>query len=484
MMSQTLLSDADQVIKNFKPNQKLDDPFRQCFHITPPQGLLNDPNGFVFHQGRYHLFYQWNPFSCDHSNKFWAHLSSDNLVNWQQHNTALAPDASYDKQGCYSGSGFIVDGKLMLFYTGNVKDQDNQRFSTQCLAEYTPENDSFIKLGPAISEQPEGYTSHFRDPKIWQYQGVWYAVVGGQRSSLQGCVLLYCSLELKDWDFLGELAGSQRHGLDDFGFMWECPDFFELDDQDILLCSPQGLEPQGDKYHNRYQAGYFIGKFDYQTKNYQHGDFKELDRGFEFYAPQTTIDNKGRRLMTAWMGMPEEEDQPTVNYGWLHGLTLTRELKYKNSKLYQYPVEELKQLRSDVVTYNDVPVAKGDSFNDISGNCCEIILNLTDINGLCGIRLCQYDDYYIDISYCPETQRLTFDRNNTENQTGIRACQLNSGANLSLQIFIDRSSIECFVNHGEEVFTSRIFPTQLAEGIQIYSQGSCIINKLLKYYLN
>lgn len=99
------------------------DQYRLYYHIMPPVGLLNDPNGFVYYKGQYHVFYQWNPLKTAHGVKFWGHYISDDLVHWKTAPIALAPDQWYDKNGCYSGSAVVHNDKLYLFYTGNVKDQ-------------------------------------------------------------------------------------------------------------------------------------------------------------------------------------------------------------------------------------------------------------------------------------------------------------------------------------------------------------------------
>ena len=462
----------------------IEDPFRLKYHISPAVGLLNDPNGFIEHKGIYHLFYQWNPFECAHGSKFWAHCISDDLVNWRLLPTAMAPDQDYDKNGCYSGSAFVDNEKLMLFYTGNVKNKDGTRLSTQCIAEANSLNDKFIKKGPVIDSPPAGYTAHFRDPKIWHDNGVWYCVIGAQTIDKKGQILLYRATKLNDWELMGPLAGSGLNELGYFGYMWECPDFFELDNNHILICSPQGIEKEGDKYHNKYQSGYFIGSYNIQAHEFKHNEFIELDRGFEFYAPQTTTDSKGRRLMSAWMGIPEEDEQPTLAYNWLHALTLVRELKIKNGRLYQYPVEELKQLRKNQLSYQDILVSNSQSFTQIHTPCCEIEIELNDIQGKCGVHFNAYDHYHIDLTFNPNNRKLSLDRNSTPNQSGVRSCTLLSKQSLKLHMFLDKSSIEIFVNNGEEVFTSRVFPLSEARNISIYSHGSCTIARFDKYDLS
>lgn len=311
------------------------DYWRQKYHIQGQVGLINDPNGFSQFKGKYHMFYQWNPLGTNHKNKTWAHTVSEDLIHWVEQPTALRPDTWYSKDGVYSGSGIVIDEKLYLFYTGNVKNEEGIRESYQCFA-VSEDGVNFERWEPSIINQPEGYTRHIRDPKIWEKDGKYYAVLGIQSEKLEGKVVLYSSENINDWTFLGEIAGANRGPLKEFGYMWECPDYFQLKDEktgeiiDVLVASPQGLEPEGDLYNNKYQSGYFLGKLNYEKPEFEiNSKFNELDRGNDFYAPQSMEDNKGRRIMVGWMGIPEEEDFPTVKNEWIHCLTLPREIKNK-----------------------------------------------------------------------------------------------------------------------------------------------------------
>jgi beta-fructofuranosidase len=321
-------------------------PWRQSFHIQPLTGLLNDPNGFSYFNGEYHLFYQWFPLGPVHGLKHWYHTKSKDLVHWENVGMGIEPSNEFDSHGAYSGSGIEHDGKLYLIYTGNTRDENWNRHPYQCLAVLNPDG-SLVKMdAPVISDIPSGYTDHFRDPKVWQHGDHFYAVIGAQRKNETGSVVLYRSYDLKDWQFAGEV----KTGLgEDFGYMWECPDYFELDEQGVFLFSPQGLKAEGDHYQNIYQSGYVIGSpIDLENIELKHGAFHELDRGFDFYAPQSTVDHQGRRILVGWMGLPEI-DYPTDKNGWAHCLTLPRELTVKDGKLVQQPVHEVELLLGEKV---------------------------------------------------------------------------------------------------------------------------------------
>src|SRR5699024_9622562 len=227
------------------------------YHIRPPYGLLNDPNGLVQFKGSYHVFYQWNPHGTIHETKSWGHVVSNDLVRWRTLPPALEPSEWYDKDGCYSGSAVIHGEELLLFYTGTVKQKEGDKKSYQCMAS-SIDGIHFTKKGP-LFEHPPGYTRHVRDPKVWQdEEGIWWMVVGAQTEGMIGAVLVYSSKDLETWEARGPLMKEPLA----LGYMWECPDILLFPDKDILLFSPQGLEPEGDFYHNIFQSGYLSGHLD------------------------------------------------------------------------------------------------------------------------------------------------------------------------------------------------------------------------------
>ncbi|ASF41054.1 sucrose-6-phosphate hydrolase [Halobacillus halophilus] len=443
------------------------DPYRLLFHHMPPVGLLNDPNGFVQWKGTYHLFYQWMPFDTGHGAKFWGHYTSKDFVNWVHEDIALTPSDWYDKNGVYSGSAVSHNDRLYLFYTGNVKDEEGNREAYQCLA-VSDDGVNFEKQG-VIAELPEGYTAHFRDPKVWKNGEHWYMVIGAQSKDLQGKAVLFQSENLYDWKHLGPVTGSLENNLDEFGFMWECPDIFELGDQDILMVSPQGLEEEGMNYANTYQSGYFAGKLNYEKPKLEHGSFHELDRGFEFYAPQTTLDEQGRRILIGWMGVPDQYEQahPTVEKQWVHCLTLPRELTWNGEQIIQKPVNELKEMRGPALIHASITIENDQkAVRGIGGRATELNLEFEQIEDQFAVELFQY----AAISY--KDGILTLSRPHLENRekTEFRRVELPQGLR-NLHLFIDQSALEIFVNNGEEVFTSRIFPQPEEEDILFTSLG-------------
>ena len=460
-----LISDANAEVQKHQETVE-SDYYRLGYHLMPPVGLLNDPNGFIQYKGTYHLFYQWNPFKTGHGAKFWGHYISKDLIHWTHEEIALAPSDWFDKNGCYSGSAVSADGKMKLFYTGNVKDEQGNRETYQCLAE-SEDGVHFTKKGVVV-ELPDGYTAHFRDPKVWNHDDHWYMIVGAQSEDLQGKAALLKSVDLKEWHLLGNIAGSNEGQLGDFGYMWECPDLFSLHGKDVLIVSPQGLKPEGMLYNNVYQSGYFVGELNYETGKMSHGRFVELDRGFEFYAPQTTVDDKGRRLLFAWMGVPEQaEDQhPTIAHQWVHAMTLPRELVLVDEKLYQRPVAELDEQRVDEVLYeNEVVASEMKQLEGVNGDQLELVVDVIN-NDAERFEIALRDE--ARIIYDVREERLTLERKSfSDNERAIEARHCKLTQLQQLRIFLDTSSIELFVNEGEEVFTARLFPEKENKNITI-----------------
>jgi len=452
--------------------------WRQQYHIQPLHGLLNDPNGFVWHNGRYYLFYQWFPFGAVHGMKHWFQTESSDLVNWENKGVAIQPEYSFESHGIYSGSGFVHNQFLYLFYTANKRDDQWNRHAAQCLVIMDETGKMMKQDTPIIKRQPEGYTEHFRDPKVWQDQDKFYMVVGAQREDLTGCILLYQSSDLKQWSWLGEIKTKER----DFGFMWECPDYFELQNHGVLLFSPQGLQPEGDAFQNIYQSGAFVGKpLDTVSGHFDHDAFQEIDAGFDFYAPQTTLSPDGRRLLVGWMGLPDIE-YPTDSEGWAHCLTIPRELSIKNNILYQRPVRELKEKRKNEAraamelsnTAENLGALSGNSFEMI----CEVEVGSAQRAGL-KLRVGEGEEtlLYLDML----AQKVVLDRTKTgavfAQEYGTVRRKNYQKDEVRFQLFMDTSSIEVFVNDGEIVFTSRLFPKKESQGIQFFAEeGSAKID--------
>lgn len=453
---------------------KADEPsvHRPVWHITPVRGMLNDPNGFIFHQGKYHLFHGIYPFSGKHKDRCWVHYTSRDLVHWTVQPLALCASDWFDSHGVYSGHAVSLQDKLLIIYTGNVRiGEQRDRVSTQCLAT-SEDGIHFSKHGPLVDQLPPGVTQHFRDPKIFRHQDHWLMLLGAQEQTpdgtLRGRLALYRSEDLYDWTYLGLFGDGLGDGH--FGYMWECPDLFEVGGQLFTMLCPQGIESESGYYTIPHHCGYAkasLGAQDHLTIS----DFKHLDYGFDFYAPQTAQAEDGRRLLSGWMGMPGESGRPSTQEGWLHQLTCIRELRQERGRLYQRPARELQQLRG-----------KGQETSFHGPSAQQILTSgtksfelqtrlLWPAQGQVTLRLMDNGEYYCDLILDADNRRIILDRSHALPLEGdlIREIPWLDNQDVTLQILADTSSLELFINDGEYVMTTSVFTPPDATRIQLFA---------------
>ncbi|MGM7723211.1 glycoside hydrolase family 32 protein [Metabacillus sp. Hm71] len=471
MLTKTGIQQAEEALQ--KAKEKINDRYRLGYHIMAPANWINDPNGLVQYKGEYHVFYQHHPYDEHWGPMHWGHVKSKDLVHWEHLPVALAPTEAYEKDGCFSGSAVDDNGVLTLIYTGNlfVDREKDILDQSQCIATST-DGIHFTKeaANPVIAKHPEEGSGHFRDPKVWKHEDHWYMVVGTRKEDT-GKVVLYKSTDLRQWEYLGVLAES--NGTE--GYMWECPDFFEIGGKYVLLFSPQGIKAEGENYLNLFQTGYLVGDFSYDTLEFSRGEFKELDHGHDFYAVQTFLDDKGRRIAIGWMDM-WESNMPTKEDGWCGALTLPRELTLgENNKLLMNPVEELTLLRE---AEHHVCANKSISESYLSETTADLIelkvkfdLSATTAESV-GIKIRGLNNEETRLMYYIDNQKLTLDCSKSGKvEDGVRCTKVDSNQYLSLRVFIDRSSIEVFANDGEATMTSRIYPKEERLGIELVAEN-------------
>ncbi|MGN0335828.1 MAG: sucrose-6-phosphate hydrolase [Lachnospiraceae bacterium] len=420
------------------------DPYRPGFHLTPVSGWLNDPNGLCQEDGIYHVFFQYVPYGEQNSLKCWGHYTSRDLLHWTYEGACIAPDHEADKDGAYSGSAIAENGIIHIFYTGNTKEQGNYDYihagRGANTIHVTYENGIISEKSVVMTNKdyPSDYTCHVRDPKVWKQNGVYYMVQGGRKKNDQGSVILFQSEDSERWIVKNEVTTSYK-----FGYMWECPDYFEIADQKILSISPQGLAAEEFRYQNHDQSGYFLLKGEI-TSGCSLEDFKEWDMGFDFYAPQTFLDESGRRILYGWIGLPEcEYTDPAAEYGWQNMLTMPRELTLKEGCILQNPVKEMEQLRkSKLKTIEELAGVK--QYEMLLENMGGQKKFTVEIAG--GVVL-RYRDKVLSLEM-------------TEEAGAGRGCRKMKLENVeNLHIFADSSVSEIYVNDGAYVFTSRMYPT-------------------------
>lgn len=440
--------------------------FYPRYHLAAPAGWLNDPNGLCWHEGLYHAFYQHHPFDAHWGPMHWGHATSTDMLHWQHQPIALAPSAAYDQDGCFSGSAISHQGVLYLFYTGHVIEQHHPQLlirQAQCLAT-SDDGIHFTKHG-IIIPAPEGYRD-FRDPKVWREDDSWWMLVGARDAQGCGQVFLYQSTNLRQWQFIRVLLQStpEQHI-----YMLECPDMAVFaKDKRAILCSPQGMQADGYRYRNLFQSGYYFAH-SRLDQDFTHAEpFVELDYGHDFYAPQSFIAEDGRKIIMAWFDM-WEANMPSQAHNWAGCMTLPRELKLNQQGIYMQPIRELQSLRQQK---NIIEAGWLDNQQRLlCTNAQQLELTLSfKLPALLPEKFGFWLGSGLEFALDGQANLLKLSRHYPEyGISDYRAAPLPAGEQLDLQVFIDQSSIEVFINQGQQCFSSRIYPAAEQRQLTLFS---------------
>jgi beta-fructofuranosidase len=440
--------------------QLANDPHRPHYHFLPPAKWMNDPNGLIHWDNKYHLFYQHNPDEVVIKNMHWGHSVSEDLIHWTDLPIALTPTpGGPDEGGCWSGCAVNNDGVPTLIYTG-VLGEWGEIQQTQCIATSSDSLLTWEKYSgnPVIGDIPSETKQKrdFRDPFVWREGDAWYMVLGSRIENVGGVVLLYKSTDLIHWDYLNPLliGESNRNGR-----MWECPNFFPLGDKWVLIVSLHlGTRPG--------TVIYFVGDF----KNYQFTPEVEgvLDYGY-LYAPLTVLDNQGRRLLWGWL-REGRTDEAQIAAGWSGVQSIPCELALlPDGRLNMQPVPELQILRGDHHHISDIQLSSlsGDYQIDVAGSSLEILADFEPGEvGEFGITLAASADgsERTCIVYNVQAGQLVVNREYSSSDATVDTWAnmaphvLAANEHLQLHILFDGSVIEIIANNRARV-TSRIYPT-------------------------
>lgn len=493
MMSQAL-RDARKYEEEME--KKIGREERPGFHLSSRVGWMNDPNGFSFYKGEYHLFYQYHPYDSYWGPMHWGHVVSKDLLHWEYLPAALAPDVGCDRDGCFSGSAVVLpDGRQLLMYTGVVKETQTdgsiRDIQAQCIAVGDGLDYEKYAENPVLTEGdlPEGGSKFdFRDPKIWQKSdGSYCCVVGNCTAEGDGRILLFQSRDGFHWGEGNVFVENRKR----FGRMWECPDFFVLDGRGVLLTSPQDMLPQGFEYHNGNGTLCLIGTYDEQTNTFTEEKNQAIDYGIDFYAPQTVLSPDGRRIMIGWMQNWDTCNLHTKEEPWFGQMSLPRELSIQNGRLYQKPVRELETLRGEEVRHENITFTDVIRLGGVEGRKVDMELTVrpadtSNIYRKFAIRFAQNDVYQTSVSFRPYESIVKVDRKFSGSRRAIihqRRCLVkNKDGNIKLRIILDRFSVEVFVNDGEYVLTATMYTDLSADGISFFADGEVNMD-VVKYEL-
>lgn len=458
---------------------------RQHYHFMSQTGWMNDPNGLIYYKGKYHFFFQYNPYSGFWDSMYWGHAVSDDLLHWEYLPLALAPSETYDdyaKGGCFSGSAIEHDGKLFLMYTGTAYHGHGVE-QTQCIA-YSEDGIHFEKYeGNPVVTAPEGISVNcFRDPKVWRHDDTYYMICGASRNKI-GLALIYKSEDMLHWTFLNVLTESRG----EWGFMWECPDLFPIGDKYVLTFSPMG---SGD-----HTSVYLVGDFDYETGKFDYSISREIDWGFDYYAPQSFLAPDGRRIMVAWANewewMPLWKDWgPTYKEGWCGFFNILREIRMLEDGTLQFlPIAEMENLRENaheqemlLVTEEETELKAGDGICfelRFKIDLCKTDADRLELNLRCGDgrkTVCLFDF---------EKAEMSVDRNGADGWSlGISrsVLYLKGKKELDVHILSDQSSLEIFADQYRNNHSNNIFASEAQNQLKIRAYGGNVNIRGLESY--
>lgn len=471
-------------------------PFRPQYHFSSRINWLNDPNGLVYYDGEYHLFYQYNPIDIHCGHMSWGHAISRDLVHWQELPVAIPEEG---QTMIFSGScvvdktntsGFGQDGRvpLVAVYTGARPDNQSQH-----IAYSLDKGRTWTKYAgnPVIDLRKK----EFRDPKVFWHDLTqrWIMVV---LLPTEKKALFYASPNLKNWTKTGEFTATDSPAT-----VWECPDLVELpvdgtiERKWVLLLSIGNNAPAGGS-----GMQYYVGRFTGSTfvSESKPGELRYVDWGKDYYAAITfnNLPRRGNRgaISLGWMNNLQYANEiPTSPFR--GAMTLPRELKLVKTttgryELRQQPIQELKPLLglpfqwtgTDVLQLNQSLTS-----NNFSSDTYMVMLELEATKTGVGVRVKKQQTPSTSttatgeetvIGYDPLRQQVYVDRSHSGQLTvkkefpGRFTAPLKpQNGRISLQIWVDRSSVEVFANNGEVTLTNQIFPKPDSRGIEFFGDG-------------
>ncbi|PGY15939.1 glycoside hydrolase family 32 protein [Bacillus sp. AFS031507] len=476
--------------------------YRPQYHFSPERQWMNDPNGMVYYNGEYHLFYQYHPNGTTWGPMHWGHAVSKDLVHWEHLPIGLAPD---EHGTIFSGSA-VVDwndtsgffegksGLVAIFTHADTYPDSNRPRQRQSLAYSKDNGRTWIKYKGNPVLQEESITD-FRDPKVFWHRETnqWIMVLAAGQT-----VRIYTSKNLLAWEFTSEFG--EGHGSHQG--VWECPDLFELpvdgdsNQKKWVLFVSIGNDP---KYEEGSRTQYFIGDFDGKTffNHYEPKKTLWIDHGRDNYAGVSwsdVPDEDGRRIYIGWMSNWQYANvTPTIE--WRSAMTIPRVLELKKTedgiRLVQNPVHELQDIRDGkILIQNEVVVPGKNLLENVNSNTFEIIAEF-EIGTAAefGFKVCKGANEETIIGFDVENQTLFVDRTNTgeaafhEAFAGKHECYLLPENNkITLHVFVDQSSVELFGNDGKSVITDLIFPNQENKQLELYVKNGKVKLHSLELY--
>ena len=430
---------------------------------------MNDPNGPIYIDGHYHMFFQYNPQAAVWGDMSWGHAMSPDMMHWTHLPVAMTPTPnSPDSFGCFSGSAITLGSRVFFVYTGvrestpdrvTIHDGSDKFEESQCLAfcdaQADPKLQRWTKRSePIVAAPPSGLKiTGFRDPSVWK-QGSWfYMTVGSGIARTGGVVLLYRSKDLENWEYMhvltsGTWTGRSATNPCDSGEMWECPELFALGDGHVLIYSTEG------------KVFWQSGSLDIEGMIFRPRKTGELDIG-AFYAPKTQLDASGQRILWGWIPERRPEQQLRAA-GWAGMMSLPRVLHLDSDGVLRM------QLLPGLASLRGAPIggrtSTGGEYRLMLRQANGELLVTPALDQVFELAMTFSNDSttLLHLSYSPEKQRVTVDG---------REIPLAFKTEAQIHIFVDGSVIELIV--GDQVaYTKRFYyPSTIAPDINVQIDG-------------
>lgn len=445
------------------PRATYSQQYRPQIHYTPERNWINDPNGMVYLDGVWHLFYQYNPYGNGWGNMSWGHTVSTDLIHWEEKPVALTKDALGD---IFSGSA-VIDyentagfgkGAMVCFYTSTEPRQQ------QSMAYSTNGGENFSKYGgnPVVpNDKTDEFSGDFRDPKVIWHEGSHQWIMSLARGSMHS-IEFYGSKNLKNWEFLSSFStGAARCN----GGQWECPDLFKLDDKWVLIVS---TNPGGPIFGSG--TMYFVGDFDGKNFTADALDYPLwLDYGLDNYAGVTFSNTGDRKVFIGWMNnWGYAGDVPCDP--WRSAMTLPRDLtlSYVDGKPYVAckVSDEINAIAGEWKNVNG-------SFDDAYAYHVQVPISL---DGEHTVTLKNKAGQVYDILINGNARTITARRNDKSGRCDfngqfskptVRAFVPGSHKDLTLDIYIDQSSVEIVTSDGLVNITNLVFPSSIYNNVLV-----------------
>lgn len=405
---------------------------RLKYHLMPPVGWMNDPNGLIYFNGKYHLYYQYNPYDTHTGKMCWGHAVSDDLISYTGCGVALMLEGEDER--AFSGGAIEAYGGITAYYTLHIEDGDKKTEEVYKAHSFDGnEFENHVKVFDNDTLPKNISRTDFRDPCPVKIGDTYYVFVGGKDVTSNRGVIIVLG---------GKTTGKLEYKFYigpyyELGDMGECPSYFKVDGKDVIIASGCHVHDRGNDFKNTNTSVFIVGDLDFEKGAMKVDFIKEIDKGDTFYAPQF-IRGIDKPIMIGWFEM-WDKPYPTkdMGHGWVGAFTIPRELELKDGDIFQNPVQSLNEYHYEP-SAGEVPDCADISFEFFG----EGLVTIAGEN--CRVMIGNDGGVYIDTRF-------------TNNSFGsIRRTNL-SYSRCKVRLLLDVSGIEVFVDGGREAISSRIY---------------------------